>query len=109
MSAGERPHLPLQSEPLPLLRAGVVGRPSPGPVQPVRHRLALEEEPALRVHLAAPVTAGPAQGPPAPPPAPTGADRGSLPATGAALPLPVALGAIGLAWVLRQRGGGPAG
>lgn len=102
MSAGDRPHLPLATEPMPFLRASAVGHPVPGPVQPVPHQLALEEEPAIRVHLAAPVTDGPA-GPPAPSPAPAAPDRGSLPATGASLPLPVALGAIGLAWVLRQR------
>lgn len=106
MRAGDRPHLPLASEPMPFLRTSVIGAPAPGPVQPVDHSLALEEEPALRVHLAEPDTRAPA--PPAvtpPPPAPGGGRP--LPATGASLPFPLAVGAIGLAWLLRQRRGGP--
>lgn len=105
MNVGDRPDLPLATEPMPFLRAGVIGRPVPGPAQPVDHWLALEEEPALRVHLASEPD-GAAPDPPARPPAPAVTDRGPLPATGAALPLPVALGAIGLAWVLRQHRGG---
>lgn len=105
MSAGDRPHLPLTSEPMPFLRARVIGRPLPGPVQPVDHRLALEEEPALRVHLAALATSEAVPPPARPPTAPPSSDERPLPATGASLPLTVALGAIGLAWILRQRRG----
>lgn len=105
MSAGDRPDLPLTSEPAIVLRTAVVGEPAPGPVQPVDHHLGLEEEPALRFEAGGP--AGGQDGGGVPPErhadstAP-GSDQ-MMPTTGPRVSVVAALGSMGLAWILRRR------
>lgn len=104
MNAGDRRHLPLTAEPLPFLRAVHIGRPVPGPVQPVGNPLALEEEPALRLHLGAGVRHGHTDAPAPAPEHPTNpVPTPSLPATGLSLPMPLALAGLGVGWALRRR------
>lgn len=108
MTPGDRPSIPLGSEPVEWLHPALVGTVEPGVVQPVDHVPALEEEPALwfspagarRGPLRAAPTPRRSDGPPS-----SGSDR-TLPATGSAGG--VALGAVlvALGWVLHRRRGG---
>lgn len=100
---GDRPHLPLDAEPLPRLHPRELGTVAPGGPD-VRHgAITTAEEPALWLPDAAPVPPRVddlhrAPGRSAVVPSPS-----SLPATGGRTSLPWALAAVAGAWLLRRR------